>query len=268
VRNEEYGAPLLSVTLFAGRPGAIKPVETWLPPRHQQHFHPNCRQPSPIEVGIADAGLVVTEWPCTPPGSGARSGQRLVLRSFSGRLIRVLARGLQDSTPFVAVGAWAALMEPSPVAGQDNQVQIIRVRNGQTVQRLRKFWRLAITAVLGRSGRFAALSDEPRPFRRCGRQHWLGELSIGRIGHPGQRTLTKKLVPRWRRRPVGIAVAGDRVAYGQATGRCLSDTQLVISAPGRGPMPIPGLLGNQLAFDGRVAAVLRENTVQLTTIPG
>jgi hypothetical protein len=268
IRSEEYGAPLLSVTLFAGRPGAIKPVETWLPPRHQRRFHENCRRPSPIEVGISDDGLVVSEWPCTPPTSGPRMGQHLVLRSFSGHLVRVLARDLQDSTPFVAAGPWAALMEPSPVAGQDDQVQIIRVRTGQTVRRLRKDWRLGLGAVLGRSGTFAEVSGEPTPYRRCGQQHWLGELTVGQIGHHGQRILTKKLGTNWRRGPVGVAVAGDRVAYGRATGRCLTDTQLVITTPGHGSTPIPGLLGNHLAFDGRFAAVVNGDTVQLTTTPG
>jgi hypothetical protein len=257
------------VSVFAGRPGAIRPVETWLPPRHQRHFHRSCRRPSPIEVGIADAGLVITEWPCTPPGSGARFGQRLVLRSFSGRLMRVLARNLQDSTPFVAAGAWAALMEPSPVAGPDDRVQIIQVRTGQTVRWLRRPWRLGIDAVLARSGTFAATSGEPSPSRRCGqRQWWLAELSIGRIGRLGQRIVTNKQVTSWRRGPIGVAVAGDRVAYARATGRCLTGAQLVITAPGQGPRPIPGLLGNQLAFDGRAAAVRRGDTVQLTTIPG
>lgn len=268
VRSAPYGAPLDSVTLFAGRPDAIRLVERWLRPRHQHRFHQSCRRPSPIEVGVADAGLVVTEWPCTLPGSGPRFGQRLVLRSFSGRLIRVLARDIQDSTPFVAAGAWAALMEPSPVAGQDNRVQIIRVRTGQTVRWLREPSQVGIDAVLSRSGTFAATIYGAPPSRRCGwRDWWLGELSVGHIGHPGQRVLTDKQVTSWRRGPVGVAVAGDRVAYGQATGRCLTGVQLVIAAAGEKPTPIPGLLGNALAFDGRVAAVVRGDTVQLAQIP-
>jgi hypothetical protein len=67
--------------------------------------------------------------------------------------------------------------------------------------------------------------------------------------------------------PVGVAVAGQRVAYGWATGRCLIGTQLVIATPGQGSTLIPDLLGNQLAFDGRVDAVVRGDTVQLTIIP-
>lgn len=268
VRSAPYGAPLDSVSLLAGRPGAIRPVETWLPPSHQR-FRRSCRRPSPIDVGIADAGLVVTEWPCPPPGSGARFGERLVLRTFSGRLRRVLARDIQDSTPFVAAGAWAALMEPSPVAGQDNRVQIIRVRTGQTVRWLREPSQVGIDAVLSRSGTFAATIHGAPLSRRCGQWHWwLGELSVGHIGHPGQRVLTDKQVTSWRRGPVGVAVAGDRVAYGQATGRCLTGVRLVIAAPRGKPTPIPGLLGNQLAFDGHVAAVVRGDTVQLAEIPG
>jgi hypothetical protein len=96
----------------------------------------------------------------------------------------------------------------------------------------------------------------------------LTQLSSGQIGRPGQRVVTEKQVTLWRRRPVGVAISGDRVAYGRATGRCLTGTQLVIAAPGHSPTPIPGLLGNQLAFDGRVAAVARGSTVELTTVSG
>lgn len=80
------GAPVDSVTLFAGKPGAIRPVESFvLPSRHCY------RRPEPRAVAITDAGLVDYEIAADPCIRGV---SRLVLRSFSGRLVRVLARGL------------------------------------------------------------------------------------------------------------------------------------------------------------------------------
>lgn len=53
---------------------------------------------------------------------------------------------------------------------------------------------------------------------------------------------------------------------GRQTGRSLTDTQVVVAAPGTTPTPIPGMKFGALAFDGRMVATANDNTVQLAVI--
>lgn len=118
-----YGPPTDSVTLFAGRPGAIRPVESLVQP--ERH---SCSQ-EPAAVAVAASGLVVEEEPAFPCPQGV---PRLVLRTFADRLLSVLARAWAntDGPPPVAAGPWAAFITDPTVVGEPAQLQIIRVTTG------------------------------------------------------------------------------------------------------------------------------------------
>jgi hypothetical protein len=250
--------PVYSVTVFAGRPNAIRPVESLVTPPPREA----CQgRPEPYAVAVADAGLVdyeVSFFPCN------RAVSRLVLRSYSGRLVRVLARGLPITTPFVAAGDWAALIKSSSVGSKPDQLQIVRISTGQTALRLRRRCLLRIDAVaLDRSGRFAVITYGRRS-SFCQREQ--GFLRVGQIGHGPLRILargTPEALPT-----TSIAIAGGIVAYARPTGRSLTGTQVVIAAPGAAPTLIPGIkFGSPLAFDGRMVATAHNHMVQLAAIP-
>lgn len=252
------GPSVDSVTLFAGPVGGpIRPVESLVPPGPRKACQ---AQPEPYAVAIADVGLVdyeVSAWPC------ADAVSRLVLRSFSGQLVRVLARGLPVTAPFVAAGDWTALIRESDLGSKPDQLQIVRVSTGQTVLRLRPPCLARIGAVaLDSSGRFALITDNHRS-GSCHRAD--GFLRVGQIGNSRVRTLVtdvNEALPT-----TSIAIAGGRVAYGQrATGRSPTGTQVVIAAPGAAPTPIPDMTFGPLAFDGRTVATAHDDTVQLAAV--
>lgn len=258
-----YGPSLDSLTLFAGPPGAIRPVETWLAARHRQSCH---GRPSPAQVGMANAGLVVAEWPCL---QHPRSGPRLVLRSFSGRLVRVLANRLQNVPQFSVAGDWLALINRATVINQPDELQIIRISTGQTV--LARMYpgpsSQGIDAVtVDGSGRYAVLtlSGNPPPRKNEGDYDVLSE---GQIGRPGLQVLAKRAHEEIIQNQQDLAISGNHVAYGQPTIRCPAQTRVAIVAPGAVPTTIRGLkigLIPVVAYDGHVVATAHRNTVQLT----
>jgi hypothetical protein len=250
--------PTDSVTLFAGPPGAIRPVELLVPPA------PDCQgPPEPAAVGVTDAGLVdyeVSAYPCR------RGVSRLVLRSFSGRLVRVLANGLQVVTPFLAAGDWVALLNSAQVVGEQDEVQIIRVSSRQVVRRLRP--RPPSEQIedfaLDSSGTFALMTEPRRG--PCGLRLASDVLSVGQLGQPGLRILTKEALGE-EPPTTAFALAGEQVAYAQPTGSCAPSSQIVVASPGAPPTPIPGLEpGTRLVFDGSVVATAHDNTVQLAAL--
>jgi hypothetical protein len=250
--------PTDSVTLFAGPPGAIRPVESLVPPR------PNCQgPPEPAPVAVTDVGLVdyeVSAYPCR------RGVSRLVLRSFSGRLLRVLANGLPVVTPFLAAGDWLALLQSAQVVGKQDEVQIIRVSNGQVVHRLRP--RPPSEQIedfaLDSSGTFALMTGPRRAPCRLRLASYT--LSVGQIGRPGLQILTKEALGE-EPPTTALAVAGGQVAYAQPTGSCARGSQVAVAAPGALPTPVPGLeLGTRLVFDGSVVATAHDDTVQLAAL--
>ena len=216
---------------------------------------------------MADAGLVVYEWPCPRHVSNLGAGARLVLRSFSGRLVRVLAPApLPDLTQFVAAGDWVALIRPAQVAGQPDQLQIIRVNTAKTVLRLNKQG-LDLVA-MGSSGRFALMTFPGAPRQRC-QQEEFDALSVGQVGHPGMRALATRAWGLEAGESIDLAIAAEHVAYVRPTGRCLTDKQVVIAAPGAVPTPVPGLKSDlPLAFDGHIVATAHGKTVQLAATRG
>lgn len=245
-----YGPPLLAVALFAGRPGAIRPV-----------LRPNgCVDP--IGVGITDAGLVdyeISAYGCP------RSFSRLVLRTFSGRLVRVLASGLQDVTRFVAAGTWAAFVREPVVIGQPSELEIVRVRTGQVVLRLAQSQWIDAVAI-DPSGRFALMTEESNP-QPCQQRRYFDQLSVGQIGHAGLKvvsTQAESLGTAWKQ---SLSIAGDRVAYLEPTDPCQRGAQVVIGAPGRLPILIPGMEPSfPLVFDGHLVATSYRRTVQLARV--
>jgi hypothetical protein len=262
-----YGGlePLVdSETLFAGRPGAIRPVESLVQPaRHR------CSQ-QPDAVVVAAAGLVVQEDPAFPCPHGVG---HLVLRTFSGRLVRVLARGWGNGSPLVAAGRWAAFIRHASVVGELDHLQILRVTTGRVVLQLSRGPSppLGFDAVaLDPSGRFAVMTGGSTP-RPCQGGNF-DQLSVGQIGHPSLQVLTTEVGDL-------ATIGGNRVAYLQPTGRCLTGERVVIAAPGATPIPVPGLkVGTSMAFDGRMVATAgtpypkltngaRPDTVQLTRAP-
>jgi hypothetical protein len=130
-------------TLYAGRPGSIRPVES---------AAGTCSSSwAPLAVGIADAGLVVEEQrpPCAP---GSTAGRRIVLRSFSGRFKRVLfrQRGPSNIIDVGAAGPWATVM----VLGKlGTSVRILRASSGRTV--LRRTFEEANSITIDARGQYA-----------------------------------------------------------------------------------------------------------------
>jgi hypothetical protein len=246
------------VTLFAGRSDAIKPVESFVHPRAGI-----CGRPQPLEVGVADAGLVVYEGSVVPCTGGV---SRLVLRTFSGGLVRVLAQGLPVVTPFVAAGSWAAFITHPSVLGEPDQLQIIRVTTGQVVLKLSQ--QGLDEVAVDSSGRFALMTYPGVP-AQCEPRGGFDELSAGEIGHPGMQVVASRVLGLEEGMSIDVAIAGDRVAYGQPTGPCLTSKQVVIGTPGAVPTPIPGLkLNVPLAFDGRMVATAQGHALQLATTRG
>jgi hypothetical protein len=110
------GPAASSVTLFAGPPGAIRPVESIV--------HPHCSERQlPQAVAVAHGGLVVNEMalPCR-----GRPVLRRGLRSFSGSLVRVLVRGMSVETyPFPGMKVVLPAFDGRVVAtAHDNTVQL------------------------------------------------------------------------------------------------------------------------------------------------
>jgi hypothetical protein len=251
--------PTYSVTLFAGPPGAIRPVESLVPPS------PDCHgPPEPAAVAVASDRLVVYE--LSYPAPGCRSLTRLALRSFSGRLLRVLGNKVAAVSQFLAAGDWAALYKPAQVVGKQDELQIIRVSNGQIVRRLRpRPPSEEIKAfALDSSGTFAFMTDPRRG--PCGLRLDSDVLSVGQIGQPGLQVLTREALGEELTTTV-LSLAGGQAAYAQPTGSCAPASQIVVASPGEPPTPIPGLEpGTPLVFDGSVIATAHHDIVQLATL--
>jgi hypothetical protein len=244
-----------SVRLLAGPPGAIRAVESLVPPR------PNCQgPPEPVAVAVAGAGLIVYEVSAYPtPHCDAVS--RLALRTYSGRLVRVLAEGLPIITRFIAAGEWVAVFKSAQEAGKQDELEILRVKTGQVVRRLRA---RILAFTLDRSGTFAVMSEPRRG--PCEHGPPLATLSVGEIGRPGLHVITKEALGDEPTSSV-LAAAGGRVAYAQPPGSCKPGVQLVISTAGALPSRILELEpGTRLAFDGSVVATARDDTVQLAVL--
>ena len=240
-----YGPPADSLTVFEGRPGAVRRVETDV-------FRHRCGRPLPGALGVADSGLVVSERPCPRHGPPRARRARLVLRTFSGRLVRILAPPLPNTTSFVAAGDWVALIKQPQAYGQPFQLQIIRVSTGQTV--LTQTYpgppsTQGLDAVaLDPSGRYAVMTDsgEPPP---CKHHNGFDVLSEGQIGHAGTQVLTSKaLATVASLGGIGsledFAIAGDRVAYAQPTDRCAHPHTGRDRRTRSGPHPRPGPRGS------------------------
>jgi hypothetical protein len=212
-------------------------------------------------IGVADNGLVdyeVSALPCHGPGTVSR----LVLRSFSGRLVRVLAGELPVETEFATAGDWAAFVRRSETTGPD-QLRIVDLGTGETVLRLRQRCLRGIDGVaLERSGRFALMNDAP-PTSGCPRLPG-NIVRIGQLGNSGMRIVTTGAIEG----TASIAMARGYVAYDRQTGRSLSDTTVMVAAPGSAPTPIPGMKLGPLAFDGRVVTTAYDDVVQLAVVRG
>lgn len=243
-----------SVTLFAGPPGGIRPVESLVHPGRR------CQgRPEPAAVAVADIGLIdyeVTPYRCAPGVS------RLALRSFSGRLVRVLAQGRNLEMPLVA-GDWA--LSPSEY-GRPGPIKITRLSTGKTALRLQQRCWLRFTdgIALDRSGQFALMNNSRGPRQSSCQQQRGNVVRVGQIGdsqmrllatHAGEATST-----------TSIAIADGYVAYGRQTGRSRADTEVMVAAPASTPTPIPGMKFGPLAFDGQVVASAHENVVQLAAL--
>jgi hypothetical protein len=276
------GSPVDSVVLFAGRPGRIKPVETVILPRYDSR---RCGPIEPATVNVASGGLVVDEGSENP--ACARPVSRLVLRSFSGRLVRVLARPMvgRSSQTYVAAaaGRWVALITMPSLITNPEQLKIVSAATGQTVLRQSyDFPGHGIDAVaLDPLGSFAVMTAAPAQ-QPCQTNDYFDELGVGQIGRPGLQVLSTTADGAGLPEMPAVAIVGGQVAYGQATGRCLTVGQVAIASPGAAPTLLPLAYGRlttgphgdatapygSLAFDGKLVATSHANTVNLTTLPG
>jgi hypothetical protein len=246
------GVPPARIALLSGRPGHIRAVESL--------SHPDQRPCvwTPDAAAIADQGLVVQE---TQEGRGRGScpqfARRVVLRSFAGRLVRVLARG-PNIQYLVAAGRWAMYSTYSNSDSTDVTLHAVNVTTGRTVLRLHRGGRHGIVAyAIDRSGRFALITEAGQT-TVCGTSHETSPLSLGRIGQTGLRVIDTH--PLGNIPDIAVAISGDRVAFGQQTGPCLDHRRLVVQAPGSSATVIAHMsysFAAPLRFDGRVIATAR-----------
>jgi hypothetical protein len=178
----------------------------------------------------------------------------------------VLGNKVAAVSQFLAAGDWAALYKPAQVVGKQDELQIIRVSNGQIVRRLRpRPPSEEIKAfALDSSGTFAFMTDPRRG--PCWLRLDSDVLSVGQIGQPGLQVLTREALGEELTTTV-LSLAGGQAAYAQPTGSCAPASQIVVASPGEPPTPIPGLEpGTPLVFDGSVIATAHHDIVQLATL--
>lgn len=244
-----------SVTVFTGRPGAIKPVDTLMRPEWPCHRG----RPDTRALGLTEAGLVDYEISAGPCSQGF---SRLALRSFSGRLVRVLAPELPVETNFVVAGDRAGLIR-SFHNKEPEELKIVRLSTGQTELRLRRRCLESMAALsLEPSGRFALAAGG-----RCPKQHG-NTLMVGQTGHAHLQTIARDVLVSDP--SASIVMARGYVAYERSTGHSRTDAQVMVAAPGTAPRPVPGIKPAgpmaPLAFDGRVIATAHKNSVQLVAL--
>lgn len=239
-----------SVTLFAGRPGAIRPVES--------AAHPGCswRSATPEAVEVARAGLVVKEM-ASPCGAHPPT-LRLVLRSFSGSLLRALARGQSVEMPTVVAGRWAAFLERPAVGLWPDRLRIVGLSTGKTVLQLwRRCWLGSTEGIaLDSSGEFALMNDSDGSWQSSCQRPQGNIVRVGQIGSSRMRILATHVAEASSL----IAISDGLVTYAS------QNTQVMIAAPGAAPATIPGMKFGPLAFDGAVVATAHEDTVQLAAL--
>jgi hypothetical protein len=241
--------PVGSVSLVAGAPGHVRPVIT----RSVQ----TCKQAwDPSEVAVADSGLVVLEAPC-----GA-SRSRIVLRTFGGRLVRVLLH-FDGAPPFtsgaslagpVAAGRWIGWTTSS---GNDRStVTIIDGKTGRTIVHERVLGRGGLA--LSRDGTYGLgllrlVGDTSKP----GQFQYVTTILVGSVRRPTPRFVTHAAtVP-------AIAAGRGRAAF-ITGGPDPSAYTIAVQRPGGTEARVlPTDPGGPLAFDGRILATTRDNTIEL-----
>lgn len=248
-----------SSTVFAGRPGAIRAVDS---------VTRACGRPLvPWAVAVSTDGLVVDEeHDVCPPGPNARG--RLVLRSFGGRLVRVLAPAPGRCTGCIsslrAAGHWAAYVA-QPNGGSHFDPTVQDVRTGRVRVQLRRAF--AGDMAIDASGDYATLVPGPRQPCQPRPGPDFAQLDAGRVGHRGLTVLARRVDWSATGATPGTAIAGNHVAFVVPTGRCLTRRKLVTASEGAAPRAVAGLrpdVSSYIAFDGHLLAVAQGNTIELT----
>lgn len=241
--------PPASSTLFAGRPGSIRALRTI--------GGPCAPPPAPQAVAVSGIGIVSYEarFLCSPQ----RPKAELVLRSFSGRLLRVLQRGAPLYS-LSAAGHWAAWLEG---VGRSLVFRLYDLRSGS----LALSWhepRDATTVAVDRRGDFA-IASRGAPVRcLTPAAHSLGTICVG-SGSPGR----LRLVTRRAASPY-LALFGGSVAFAGIASECPLKLESVLVF-GRGPILCnrlpPGFEAlRAIAYDGRALAISDGRRVWLETL--
>ena len=246
--------PWDSSTVFAGPPGAIRPVVS---------VDHRCGRPlEPWSAAISGAGLIVDEEHDICPGPPVR-GQLVLLGSKGGHPIRTLAREPSRCTGCIAsvsaTGRWVGFI----TSGRGYAVRILRVATGRTVFSLRRSSPIGDLA-LDPSGSFAFLASGPRQPCSSGHGARFAQVELGAIGQGRLQVVAP--TAEWA--PVGIA-ATFWVAFFEPAGRCLKRWQVALSNPFSRPSPVRGLQASSfsgLAFDGDLVAAAKGNVIEMTTV--
>jgi hypothetical protein len=228
-----------SVTLLAGPPGHVRPIE----------IARRCAQAvGPDDVAVSDAGLVLEEssTQCGPPYR--REFWRIVLRSFTGRLIRVLAHANDQISSLSAAGPWVAFVVSQ--GGANEQVIVMRADTGRIAIDRRGYLASRIVSVVVDAQGHYAMSSQVQHTARCGTAHQtVSPLFVGSALRPGLRTL-------WGGGMDEVALADGRVVFLRARTHCPLGYIVAVTEPGRPVTELRGLLGfnGGLSTDGSLVA--------------
>jgi hypothetical protein len=254
--------PWDSTTLFAGRPGKIRALASI----------GRCgARLEPAQAAVSSAGVAVVEERDICPG---RADARIVLRSFSGGLIRVLTPRSTHCVDCIATlraaGPWVAFVREATNYGHPDRLTVVRARTGATAA---KVSRTTIGDVeVDPSGDFALLTTGPQQRCQVHRGPDLGRLMVGAVGHDGLRTLSGPVDWNLSASTPGSAIANGQVAFFRPEGSCQRATEVMIASggvatpvPGVGPArAVNGVAPAPLAFDGHLLATRHGDTIQLT----
>jgi hypothetical protein len=255
--------PWDSTTVFAGTPGHVQAIETV----------GRCGRPrQPSAAAVSSAGIVVDEEQDICPGP--RTTARVVLRSFTGRLIRVLApsTGCVDCIATLrAAGPWVAFLRLATNAGNPDQATVMRARTGTIGARVRASTIGDVT--VDSSGNFALMRPgQPAPCE-ASRGPDFAQVAVGRVRRSGLAVLNRPANWNLSAATPGMAIAGRTVAFFRPTGRCERAIQVMIGSPGGPFTPVPGVGPTRSAngvapasidFDGHLLATRWRDAIQPT----
>jgi hypothetical protein len=223
----------LSTTLLAGRPGAIRELRTTLATCHAG--------PSPALVAVSSLGLVVSEEAsaCRPNGDA-----RVVLRSFSGKQLRLLDRQAADQVRSLsAAGHWAGWLGEGKTG---KTLHIVDLRSGRTVLRSRVPNEASELAIDARGDFAISIATASKAGGGCpGNGSPSAAIRVASVGDARQRTIVGDAASQH------IAISRGKVAFQTPAADCSSAIGAAVFGGAGNVFSLPALSGlGGLAYNG------------------